>query len=118
MRIRELADCDATCGGKASGLAKLVRAGLQVPAGFVIVHDPGELALDEIGHAMARIEAIEVPPEVVAAARALGGTLAVRSSASIEDGAGGSAAGLFSSQTAVAIEDLVPAVRAVWASAL
>ena len=118
MWIRALAECDARCGGKAHGLARLLRAGLHVPAGFVIGHDPGDVALAELGHTAAALEQIEIPPEAIAAAHTLGGPFAVRSSASLEDGATGSAAGLFSSHTGVAIEGLAAAIRAVLASAL
>ncbi len=44
--------------------------------------------------------------------------LAVRSSATIEDGATGAAAGVFSSRREVPAADVWPAVRAVWSSAL
>src|SRR6476660_6672299 len=36
MWTRELASADASCGGKAAGLARLIAAGLRVPDGFVI----------------------------------------------------------------------------------
>jgi phosphohistidine swiveling domain-containing protein len=153
MWTRDLATADASCGGKAHGLAKLHAAGLRVPAGFVIDHrafriatgdvvrnttdptqaviepDPGislRLRPEAVGHTLdelARtVETIELPQdlvdEVAAHARALGGPFAVRSSATIEDSAAGAAAGVFSSRTAVSLEDLWPAIRAVWISAL
>ena len=128
MWVRPLARSDETCGGKAMGLARLIAAGLPVPDGFVIDGDAfrslvGELPAerDTVGHALeqaaARIAEAPVIDEVVERAAALG-TLAVRSSASIEDTASGSAAGVFSSETAVAPNDVWPAVRAVWTSAL
>jgi len=132
MWIRPLADADASCGAKAHGLARLHTAGLPVPDGFVIergafaeVAGIADIAPDAIGHALAeageRIAHAAVPDavdrEVRARAAALG-RLAVRSSASIEDGALGSAAGVFLSVTDVAPEDVWPAVRAVWMSAL
>ena len=55
--------------------------------------------------------------EVAERAAALG-RLAVRSSASIEDGALGAGAGVFASLTDVAPGDVWPAIRAVWTSAL
>jgi len=55
--------------------------------------------------------------EVEARAAALG-VLAVRSSATIEDGEAGAAAGVFSSRTAVVPTDVWAAIRAVWTSAL
>lgn len=62
----------------------------------------------------------ELPAEVVhdvdARAAALG-LLAVRSSATIEDGDAGAAAGVFSSRRAVPAGRLWPAIRAVWDSA-
>src|SRR5690606_30207940 len=66
------------CGGKARGLARLIGAGLRVPAGFVIVDpstDPGELsaAYAELG----------------------AGKVAVRSSALGEDGEQASFAGQY-----------------------
>ncbi|MGC4118620.1 MAG: PEP/pyruvate-binding domain-containing protein [Myxococcales bacterium] len=68
-------------GGKAAGLARLVRAGVEVPPGFVIVgaergHLPANLAEAYFEHAG-------------------GGAVAVRSSALAEDGAAASYAGQF-----------------------
>jgi len=132
MSIRPLVDADASCGAKAHGLARLIAAGLRVPDGFVV--EPGvfaalaalpELGPDAIGHALAdagrRIALASLPVdlerELGARAAALG-RLAVRSSASIEDGELGAAAGVFASVTDVAPDDVVHAVRAVWTSAL
>jgi pyruvate,water dikinase len=132
MWIRPLGDADASCGAKARGLAQLIAAGLRVPDGFVLdsrafreVAALAEIAPDAIGHALAdagdRIARAALPAaleaEVRAAATALG-RLAVRSSASLEDGALGAAAGVFSSMTDVAPEDVWDAIRAVWTSAL
>jgi len=132
MSIRTLADADASCGAKASGLARLIATGLPVPDGFVLdsgvfhrIAGIAQVAPDAIGHALAEAgeriahEALpaELEREVRARAAALG-RLAVRSSASIEDGALGSAAGVFASVTDVAPEDVWDAVRAVWTSAL
>ena len=44
--------------------------------------------------------------------------MAVRSSATIEDGAAGAAAGVFSSRRAVPVAEVWDAIRAVWTSAL
>jgi len=163
MWTRTLATADASCGGKAFGLARLIAAGLPVPDGFVLDHrafrvatgdvvrvtgdpvqatlepDPGislrlsraaarggSASTDAIGHTLdelaRRVETIELPRDLVdevnARARELGGPFAVRSSATIEDGAAGAAAGVFSSRTAVPIDALWPAIRAVWISAL
>jgi hypothetical protein len=133
MWLVPLADSTAACGGKARGLARLIAAGLPVPEGWVLDDRAfraaaGEIRIgepDEIGHALAeaaaRIEAAELPPDLCAevAARAADlGRLAVRSSATIEDGEAGAAAGVFSSRVAVRPADVLPAVRAVWSSAL
>src|SRR5207248_3563962 len=106
----------AACGGKAQHLAELIAAGLPVPAGFAIPDDAfraaaGELPVDlaTIGEGLAavarRVELAAIPADLDAAVRAraagLGGLLAVRSSATIEDGVAGAAAGVFSSRTAV-----------------
>lgn len=127
------ADAAAAHGAKASGLARLLAAGLPVPDGFVLGDDAfravvGEANLphdvEHVGHALdqlaAAIEASEPPPELAAAVAArvarLGGRLAVRSSISLEDRGAGAAAGVFSSRLAVAPDEVWPAIRAVWAS--
>ena len=144
MWLVPLAESTAACGGKALGLARLIAAGLPVPEGWVLddrafraavgegaaggrgAGEPGAAgAPDAIGHALAaaaeRIEAAELPPDLLeelgACAAALG-VVAVRSSATIEDGAEGAAAGVFSSRVAVRPDAVVPALRAVWTSAL
>jgi pyruvate,water dikinase len=121
-------------GGKAAGLARLIRAGLPVPDGFVVTHAAfaavagpvAPIAGDDVAHRLAevaaRVEAAEVPAAVeaavAAALRALGAAeLAVRSSVSIEDTATGSAAGVMSSRVAVPARDVWAAIRVVWASA-
>lgn len=128
-----LADSDRTAGGKAAGLARLIAAQLPVPEGFAIGGEAfralaGPLAIDDaaaIGHALGeaarRIESAELPAALVADVEARArplGRLAVRSSATIEDGEAGAAAGVFSSRIAVPPGELWPAIRAVWASAL
>ncbi len=133
MWVHDLRDADASCGGKAVGLARLIAGGLAVPAGFVIDdrafrHVVGELALDDpdaIGHVLARAAAknenaeipVELEGEVRERAKELGSLLAVRSSATIEDGDAGAAAGVFSSRRAVPVADVWDAIRAVWSSA-
>jgi pyruvate,water dikinase len=128
------ADLDPRCGGKAVGLARLLAAGLAVPDGFVLDdrafhHVAGELAIEDpaqVGRALAaaaaRIATAALPEalerDVIARARGLGPRLAVRSSATIEDGAAGAAAGVFSSRRAVAPDEVWAAIRAVWTSAL
>lgn len=154
MWLHRLDDADASCGGKAVGLARLLGAGLPVPDGFVIDdrafrHLVGEIdvtaGLDarphpigflphassgaepgsSLGHQLVeaahRIATGELPTDLVREveerAAALG-VLAVRSSATIEDGDAGSGAGVFSSSTAVPARDVWAAIRAVWGSAL
>jgi pyruvate,water dikinase len=132
MWVRALADADDTCGGKAKSLARLIAAGLPVPDGFVV--EPaafraivGDLpARDEIGHALARAaERIEqqfedvIPREVIDDVRARAAEkVAVRSSATVEDAAARSGAGVFASVTDVPAADVWSAIRAVWSSAL
>jgi len=128
MWIRPLAEADASCGAKARGLARLIAAGLPVPDGFVlpghalraVLHAPN--AIDDLfTEAGERIAHAALPAELEHAVRegaAALGRVAVRSSASLEDGVLGSAAGVFLSVTDVAPEDVWDAVRAVWASAL
>ncbi|HTL36762.1 MAG TPA: PEP/pyruvate-binding domain-containing protein [Kofleriaceae bacterium] len=134
MWVHDLRDAEARCGGKAVGLAKLIAAGVDVPPGFVIDdrafrHVVGELKIAEvgdIGHVLAeaaeRIATARIPDELMAAVNSrvgeLGHLLAVRSSATIEDQVAGAAAGVFSSRTGVAPDELWEAIRAVWTSAL
>ncbi len=132
MALRSLVDADASCGAKAHGLARLIAAGLRVPDGFVVEPDAfaalaalPQIEPDAIGHALAeasqRIAHAALPTEIdrEVRERALAlGRLAVRSSASIEDGVLGSAAGVFASVTDVAPADVWDAIRVVWASAL
>jgi pyruvate,water dikinase len=131
--VHDLRDADASCGGKAVGLAKLIAAGLPVPEGFAIDANafrevagelPGEVS--GVGHALEeaarRIASAELSADFVAdverRAAELGPLLAVRSSATIEDSAAGAAAGVFSSRRAVPVGELWDAIRAVWTSAL
>ncbi|RMH39779.1 MAG: hypothetical protein D6689_15640 [Deltaproteobacteria bacterium] len=90
-------DDAAVVGGKAAGLERLLRAGLPVPPGVVLT------AAAYRARTVPRVD--------------LRGRLAVRSSATVEDGPRGAAAGLFDSVLDVAPEDLEGAVRRVWASA-
>ncbi|HUH03851.1 MAG TPA: PEP/pyruvate-binding domain-containing protein, partial [Kofleriaceae bacterium] len=83
-------------GGKAARLGQLIAAGLPVPPGVVL----------RAGGAAA--------PEHLARLRA---PLVVRSSAAIEDGPGGAAAGVFESVREVAHERVPEAIAAVRASA-
>ncbi|MCX5742197.1 MAG: PEP-utilizing enzyme [Proteobacteria bacterium] len=134
MWVHDLRDCDATCGGKAAALARLVAAGLPVPDGFAIdarafAAIVGELVVDDvatIGHVLeAAARRIDEAPIPEALARAvdervarLGLPLVVRSSSTIEDGVGGAAAGVFRSAPIATLAELWPAIRGVWASAI
>lgn len=114
-------------GGKAVGLGELIAGGFNVPDGFVLtteayrrvlagVAEPlGEPDVDAIRHAA-------VPEEVAAAILAayadLGhGVVAVRSSATVEDLAGGASAGQYDTVLgAEGPDEVLDAVRRCWAS--
>ena len=100
--MHDLRDADASCGGKAVGLGRLLAAGLPVPPGFVIddrafrsivgeLSLDGEGALGHLGHmleqAAERIATARLPPELLdevgARAHELGSIVMVRSSATI-----------------------------------
>ncbi|MFE4463481.1 PEP/pyruvate-binding domain-containing protein [Oerskovia sp. NPDC056781] len=98
----------ATCGGKATALGALLRAGLPVPDGFVVPFDAHQAALpdDVLRDALApALHALGSPP------------VAVRSSAAGEDTTQASAAGQHESVLAVqGPDDVARAVRTCWAS--
>jgi pyruvate,water dikinase len=136
----------ARVGGKAAGLGELLRAGLPVPPGFVIGCDAYRAHLDASGvtERIARrlegatrdddlksasadirdwIAAIAIgPPLVSAIDRALAcldsahGRVAVRSSAVAEDLPGASFAGQHDSFLDLTGLEVLPAIRACWAS--
>lgn len=134
MWVHDLAACDESSGNKAAHLARLIAAGLPVPAGFAIDTRAFRSIVDEtalgdpetIGHALGaaarQLESATLPDalvrEVDERARALGGSLVVRSSSTLEDAATGAAPGLFSSVVGVGPDELWAAVRSVWTSAL
>jgi pyruvate, water dikinase len=141
-----LADA-ASVGGKAASLGELARARIRVPGGYVVTAEAFGLALaaidpsgtirggiEELAPAQvqaaartaadvrARIAAAPLPPDVAAqvtaAYRELNATaVAVRSSATVEDSAEASFAGLQDTYLAVRGADAVlDAVRRCWAS--
>jgi pyruvate,water dikinase len=122
-------------GGKAVGLARLRGHRLPVPPGFVVPVGQLERALDAAGlldrvragaqgpEIQAAVRAMPVPAdlleEIERRARALGGAMAIRSSALAEDGAEASHAGQYESVIGVQPgPDLADALREVWASGL
>ncbi len=85
----------AKVGGKARALGRLVMAGFNVPDGFVV---PADLNIDELAAASKEIE--------LAASSVPSVRYAVRSSATHEDGASSSFAGMFDSFLNVSGEDI------------
>lgn len=98
--LREAGD-PALYGGKAAGLAKSLAAGLPVPNGIALAPD----------------EAARVAAGAVVDVAHLGPLLAVRSSATAEDGAAASFAGQFTTKLGVPPSGVAEAVREVVASA-
>ncbi|GAA2184721.1 PEP/pyruvate-binding domain-containing protein [Micromonospora lupini] len=107
----DLADADvATSGGKAAVLARLLRAGLPVPPGFVVPTAAYEQAAGDLPATLAAEIARALP-------RIGDGHLAVRSSATGEDTARATAAGQHDTYLGVRGPDQVTdAVRRCWAS--
>lgn len=101
-------------GGKARGLAVIARAGLPVPDGFVVT---------TVAHRIAMAGAGDVPGDVAHEVTRLVGELgdvplAVRSSASDEDGGDHSHAGQYLTQLGVrGPRETLDAIRSCWASA-
>lgn len=107
-------------GGKARGLANAARAGLVAPPWFVLSADAFEASLASAGS----IERIRIGADLlghlttaVAALAPHGELLAVRSSATDEDGAEHSFAGQLESYLAVRPQDVPARVLDVWRSA-
>jgi rifampicin phosphotransferase len=99
-------------GGKALGLARLANAGLPVPPGFCITTDAYRRLRDRGPGADPLLAA-----GIACACRRLGGPLAVRSSATVEDGADLSFAGL--QDTVLGVTEaaaVLDAVARCWAS--
>lgn len=137
MNIVDLIDAHpSTSGGKAAPLAKLTRAGFNVPAGFVVPATTyraaatalgvTELSIDHAEEARSRILRFHLPDEVVdEVSRALerindgapADYVAVRSSSIAEDNAHASAAGQHDSFLAVrGTEEVCQAILKCWAS--
>ncbi|BBY26972.1 PEP/pyruvate-binding domain-containing protein [Mycolicibacterium sediminis] len=102
----EFADVvDDRFGGKALGLAELTRLGLPVPPGFVIAGAASGPLVDDVADRFARMQAAGESP------------VAVRSSATGEDGAEQSFAGQYDTVLGVqSLEDFADAVRRCVAS--
>ncbi|MFH0902238.1 MAG: PEP/pyruvate-binding domain-containing protein [Pseudomonadota bacterium] len=124
---------DSSAGGKAQGLAGLVAEGMPVPDAVVLPVQvfrqalaavgglPPDLSDQALAGVASRLRSAPFPTgmseELDGAARALGGRVAVRSSATFEDRATSLAPGIFRSYLGiVAGEPLHDAVRGVWAS--
>ena len=130
MLVRPLADLGArdlaVAGGKGANLGELMRAGFAVPDGFVVTTDAYGLASSSLDAsdplaAQEHLRSAPVPDEVAAAVRdaygALGGMVAVRSSATAEDLPEASFAGQQDTYLGVQGEDaVIDAVRKCWAS--
>ncbi|SDT05773.1 pyruvate, water dikinase [Brevibacterium sandarakinum] len=137
MSVVDLVNAEpSTAGGKAAPLAELTRAGLNVPAGFVVpattyraattALDLGELAADRAEEARSRILGSRLPEAVVdevsrALERMTAGAptdyVAVRSSSSTEDNREASGAGQHDSFLAVrGAEQVCQAILRCWAS--
>ncbi len=100
---------DSRFGAKATGLGQAARTGLPIPPGIAL----SGTIVDAV--AAGQEHAVE---EVVAAARAIAGPLAVRSSAVDEDGADASFAGQHLTLLNVpSVDDLSAAIREIWWSA-
>lgn len=114
LAFADVAPADAPrVGGKAAGLARLVRAGLPVPPGFVVPTD-----IYQRLHAAGLRSDAGVTRALLTAYHALGGgPVAVRSSATAEDGRASSFAG--QQETILGVEGdaaLLDAVERCWRS--
>lgn len=110
-------------GAKAAVLARMRRAGFQVPDGVVVLADALRAQLGASAPTEEELLAAPLDPElrqaIVTAGDGLPGPLAVRSSGIDEDGAQASHAGQYDTVLNVRGDDeLVDAVRTCWASGL
>ncbi|MDB4933513.1 MAG: hypothetical protein JWP87_485 [Labilithrix sp.] len=112
MTARQLHEVehDGEHGGKAAQLGAALRAGLPVPPGFAIAHEHVDAIAHDPAHSSVR--------RVTEAFAALGGPVAVRSSAIGEDGASASFAGQHATVLGVICgQTLVAAIKKVRESA-
>lgn len=137
IRLEEAACLDpAVAGGKASNLARLWVANLPVPEGWVIpvqafgdhlsahgladaarksfAGPPDPARLGDLRDSLCAAELAPALRESLSSLPSAG--LAVRSSATVEDGSAASYSGLFASRLGVGRQDLADAIRFVWAS--
>ena len=114
LRLADVASADpALVGGKARGFTVIARAGLPAPEGFVVTTAVHRAAAADGGRMPA--EAVALVTELL---EELGDVpLAVRSSATGEDGAEHSHAGQYLTRLGVRPADAVEAVHDCWASA-
>lgn len=129
--VLTLADIDPDqrllVGGKAANLASMVRAGFPVPAGLCLTTAAFHLALAQAGGRDGNQNTLPVPESVLAELRLKlpviidepHSGLAVRSSATLEDGPERSFAGVFKTTLGVRGEEaLVEAIQTCWHSFL
>jgi pyruvate,water dikinase len=104
-----LKDADTTMGGKAYGLAELIKAGFKVPDGFVVSNDDIKLIIS--GEKSGLESFLDKFPTST--------LFAVRSSAAAEDGSDNSYAGMFESKLNVpnSISEVISAIKYVNKSA-
>lgn len=114
-------------GGKAVGLGELIAGEFDVPDGFVVTTEAYRRALEGVADPsgepdVGAIRHAAVPEEVAAAILAAyaaldHGVVAVRSSATVEDLAGGASAGQYDTVLGVdSPDEVLDAVRQCWAS--
>ncbi len=105
-------------GGKGASLTRLIDAGFPVPGGFCITTEAHRRALAEASPAAVEVSAA-LGEAILSAYRGLGSpAVAVRSSATVEDGTSDSYAGQFESLLDVRGDDaLLAAVQSCWRSA-
>jgi rifampicin phosphotransferase len=114
-RLEEIGPDDrAEVGGKAFHLGRMIQTGLPVPAGFCLTTAAYRAAVAQPQPGVSA----DLLRRIEECCRELGGeTIAVRSSATVEDGAASSYAGQFQSLIGITHCDMVlPAILACWES--